>query len=248
MRHRIKLKNFNRIPKHRKALFRNLIQELIVHERIITTYAKAKYLMPIAQKVINKGKMGYPYCNKSLGKMFYDQTVVNKVVNELAPRFRDNDGNYVRIRKQGKRRVDKAQMATIEYLGNYLEVYEKDDMKKRKNESGTMEFWDWEMKILEQEKQYIEEQLELLRYQISDEESQEEEIVIDYEQQENIPDSSIATKAPKSLSSKNKLKLKSQIKYFEHRLKVVEKDIEEHEYDRDTEKYQKIDEHYTFDN
>ena len=58
--------------------------------------------------------------------------------------------------KLGKRRLDKAQMAYIEYVGNSIEVYEMEQKERRFEERGIPSFWDWEMKILEQEKEFYE--------------------------------------------------------------------------------------------
>ena len=185
MRHRVKTKNFGRTPKQRQKLFRNLITELVMHERITTTFAKARYMMPLAERVINVGKKGFPTAYKPLQKIFYDKEAISKVVNELAPRFRDNNGGYIRVKKTHKRSLDKAQMATIEYMGNYIEIYEDNDYQKRKEASGTPTFWDWEQKILEQEREFILNKLDEYNDALdqaepqqieSSEESQDEEI------------------------------------------------------------------------
>lgn len=84
-----------------------------------------------------------------------EKKAIAKAVNELAPRFKKNPGGYVRVTKTNKRRVDKAQMATIEYNDNYLQIYEENDRQKRKQASGTPTFWDWEQKILEQEREFL---------------------------------------------------------------------------------------------
>lgn len=56
MRHKIKRKHLGRSPKHLKSMKRNLLTALATHERITTTLAKAKYIQPFADKLINKGR------------------------------------------------------------------------------------------------------------------------------------------------------------------------------------------------
>ena len=57
-------------------------------------------------------------------------------------------GGFIRITPKGKRKLDKAQLAEIEYIGNHLEIYEKNDLAKKKEASKTPDFWAWEQKIL----------------------------------------------------------------------------------------------------
>lgn len=148
MRHKIKYKKFGRHPKHTKAMMRNLAQELVMHERIITTVDKAKYLRPLAERIIHTAKKGGMIAHVGLNRIFFDPHATKKAVQELAPRFKDLSGGFLRITKIHKRRMDKAQMAKIEYLGNYLEIYEKENEAKREAESNKPDFWQWEMKIL----------------------------------------------------------------------------------------------------
>ena len=71
----------------------------------------------------------------------------------------------MRVVKLGKRRLDKAQMAYIEYIGNPIEIYEDEEKIKRQEEKGIPTFWDWEMKILEQELEFYENEIMRLRGQ-----------------------------------------------------------------------------------
>lgn len=122
MRHRIKGYKLGRNGAQRKALFRNLIRELYMHERITTTEAKARAIRGDAEKLITKAKRGLAdggnrvHAQRQVVAYLNDKGVTQKVFDEIAPRYADRNGGYTRIVKIGKRQGDAADMAVIELV------------------------------------------------------------------------------------------------------------------------------------
>lgn len=122
MRHQIAGRKLSRTSAQRKALFRNLIRELYIHERIITTEAKARAVRSDAEKLITKakhglsGKVARVHAQRQVVAYLNDKTVAKKVFDELAPRYMERNGGYTRILKLGKRFGDAAEMAIIELV------------------------------------------------------------------------------------------------------------------------------------
>lgn len=122
MRHQIAGQKLSRNAAQRKALFRNLIRELYIHERITTTQAKARAMRGDAEKLITKAKHGLAgkidriHAQRQVVAYLNDKTVAKKVFDELAPRYEERNGGYTRIVKLGKRFGDAADMAVIELV------------------------------------------------------------------------------------------------------------------------------------
>ena len=116
MRHRVHGRKFGREAGHRKALLRNLVKELVKHERINTTQARAKEMRSLAERVITYGKKDSVHGRRLVFRVLEDRTLVKKVFDELAPRYKDRPGGYTRIYKRGYRTGDCAPMAIIELV------------------------------------------------------------------------------------------------------------------------------------
>jgi large subunit ribosomal protein L17 len=116
MRHAVKGRKLGRTTSHREALFRNQLQSLMESERIITTLPKAKELRPIAEKVITRGKHGTVHDRRWALRWLIKRELVKKVFDEIAPRFSERPGGYLRIVKLGPRQGDGAEMAVIELV------------------------------------------------------------------------------------------------------------------------------------
>jgi large subunit ribosomal protein L17 len=122
MRHRISGRILGRDSSHRKALFRNLIRELYLHERITTTEAKARAVRADAEKLITKaknalGEGGNPvHAHRLIVAYLGDKTAAKRVFDVIAPRFVGRNGGYTRIVKLGKRLGDAADMAILELV------------------------------------------------------------------------------------------------------------------------------------
>ncbi|HEY0556020.1 MAG TPA: 50S ribosomal protein L17 [Thermoanaerobaculia bacterium] len=112
MRHR----KLGRTSSHREALFRNQLQSLVDHEKIVTTLPKAKELRPIAEKLITRGKHGTLHDRRWVLRWVLSRDLVKKVFDEIAPRFHERPGGYLRIVKLGPRQGDGAEMAVLELV------------------------------------------------------------------------------------------------------------------------------------
>lgn len=116
MRHAVRGRKLGRTSSHREALFRNQLQSLVQNERIITTLPKAKELRPIAEKVITRGKHGTVHDRRWVLRWVLSRDLVKKLFDEIAPRFQERPGGYLRIVKLGPRQGDGAEMAVLELV------------------------------------------------------------------------------------------------------------------------------------
>jgi large subunit ribosomal protein L17 len=99
---------------HRKALLRNQATDLFRYERIRTTEPKAKELRSMAERLITTAKRGDLHARRQVMAHLYDVGIAHKLVDEIAPRFADRAGGYVRLIHLGPRRGDSALMAQLE--------------------------------------------------------------------------------------------------------------------------------------
>src|SRR5512141_3255804 len=101
MRHLKAGRKLNRTAAHRKALFRNMVTSLIEHEHVRTTDAKAKELRGVADRMITLRKRGTLHARRQALSYIRSRTVVQKLFDEVAPRFRERPGGYTRVIKLG---------------------------------------------------------------------------------------------------------------------------------------------------
>ena len=98
---------------HERHLLANLATQLIVHESIKTTEARARRLRPYVEKLITKGKRGDLHARRTVLKKVTDKYAVYRLFEELAPQFEGREGGYTRIIKTAPRKGDNAPMAVI---------------------------------------------------------------------------------------------------------------------------------------
>lgn len=128
MRHGMSGRKLNRTSSHRKALLMNLANSLIKHEQIKTTLPKAKELRPYVEKLITLGKKGQLNNKRQAISILHDLEVVNKLFSDIAKRYENRNGGYIRIMKYGFRTGDAAPMAIIE-LVDRVEVVNEENNK-----------------------------------------------------------------------------------------------------------------------
>ena len=116
MRHQVAGRKLSRPTGHRWALYRNQVTALLAHEKIITTEAKAKEIRSLAERVITLGKDGSVASRRQALAFITEKKVVEKLFDDVAPRYGDRAGGYTRLVKLGPRRGDNAAMAQIELV------------------------------------------------------------------------------------------------------------------------------------
>jgi large subunit ribosomal protein L17 len=117
MRHQKTRHKLSRDAAHRRALLMNLSKEVIEHERIKTTEAKAKAVKPEVEKLITLAKRGDLHARRqALSTLAQDKFTVYKLFDEVAPRYADRNGGYTRILKLGPRRSDATEMVFLELV------------------------------------------------------------------------------------------------------------------------------------
>jgi large subunit ribosomal protein L17 len=123
MRHQIAGKKLNRSKGARNALRRNLINQLFTHERIQTTEAKASAIRAEAEKMIttarnsiDKSDSEKVAARRFIAAKVSNHAIVNKLFDEIAPRFVGRPGGYTRVLKLGPRLGDAAKMVLLELV------------------------------------------------------------------------------------------------------------------------------------
>jgi len=116
MRHRHGLRKLNKTSSHRLAMFRNMTNALLQHEAIKTTLPKAKELRKVAEPLITLGKTPSLANLRLAFSRLRDRAMVEKLFNEIGPRYATRPGGYMRILKFGFRHGDNAPMAFVELV------------------------------------------------------------------------------------------------------------------------------------
>jgi large subunit ribosomal protein L17 len=117
MRHQKDRGKLSRSASHRKALLMNLSREVITHERIQTTEAKAKAVKPDLERLITLARRGDQHARRqAMARLGQDKAVVYKLFEEIGPRYSERPGGYTRILKLGPRRSDSTEMVLLELV------------------------------------------------------------------------------------------------------------------------------------
>ncbi len=116
MGRKISGRRLNRSSGYRRALYRNLVTDLLGYEKIATTEAKAKQVRGLAEKMITLGKNGGLHARRQALSFIFDSKVTDKVFTELATRYAERPGGYTRITKLGPRLGDGAAMVQLELV------------------------------------------------------------------------------------------------------------------------------------
>jgi len=121
---RMGYRKLGRLSHQRKAMLRDLATDLIINERITTTEARAKELRRSVEKLITLGKRGDLHARRQAAAVLRpkqanaetNQTALQKLFTDIAPRYKERNGGYTRIIKTAPRRGDGARMAVIELV------------------------------------------------------------------------------------------------------------------------------------
>ncbi|MSQ24819.1 MAG: 50S ribosomal protein L17 [Dehalococcoidia bacterium] len=116
MQHMKSGRHLSRDSAARRALYRSQVTDLLRHEHIVTTEAKAKEVRGLAEKMITLGKGKTLHHRRQALEFVYDDTVVKKLFGELAPRYEARVGGYTRLIRLGPRKGDNAPMVKLELV------------------------------------------------------------------------------------------------------------------------------------
>jgi len=122
MRHRKNVAKLGRKPEARKRLLRSLVTSLILEERITTSLARAKAARSAAEKIITKGRNDSVHARRQVARFVYGSKAVQKLFNELGPRYADRNGGYTRILKLGPRKGDAAEACILELVDSPVKI------------------------------------------------------------------------------------------------------------------------------
>jgi large subunit ribosomal protein L17 len=116
VRHKIAGRKLSRPTAHRMAMLRTAVTDLLRHETLQTTDAKAREIRRMAEKIITRGKRGTLHDRRQAAALLTDKRIVQKLFDELAPRYEDRPGGYTRLIKLGNRNGDAAPMTIVELV------------------------------------------------------------------------------------------------------------------------------------
>ena len=137
MRHRKKGRKLNRTASHRKALLRNLANQIIEHKEIKTTTAKAKEARSTVERMITYAKKGDLHHRRLAFNFLRSKESVNILFDEIAPAFAEREGGYTRVLKLGRRQGDSAPISILQLVGfEKLEDTAKPEKKKQTRKKG----------------------------------------------------------------------------------------------------------------
>jgi large subunit ribosomal protein L17 len=136
MRHGNGLRKLNRTSSHRLAMLRNMTVSLLRHEEIRTTLPKAKELRRVVEPMITLGKKPSLANRRLAFDRLRDRGIVEKLFDDLGPRYAKRNGGYLRILKTGFRKGDNAPLALVSLMDRVerAEEADKPEEKKKKTE------------------------------------------------------------------------------------------------------------------
>ena len=138
MRHLKRKKRLTVSKGHRKALLENLAKSIFTHKRITTTYGKAKAAQAFVERIVTYAKKDGLHAYRMVESKLHDQRLVKRVVDEIAPNYKDRNGGYTRIIKAEPRVGDAAKMVVFELVGDFsLTEYPAKKKKSEKDDSST---------------------------------------------------------------------------------------------------------------
>lgn len=109
-------RKLGRTTDHRNAMLRAMVTFLMENGKIETTVTRAKEVRAMAEKMITIAKDGDLHSQRQVYSYITKETVAKKVMDEIAPKYKERNGGYTRIIKTGPRRGDAAEMAIIELI------------------------------------------------------------------------------------------------------------------------------------
>ncbi len=118
MRHARGYRKLGKATPHRNLMLRNQVKDLLKHEAIKTTEARAKETRRSAERMITLGKAGTLHARRLAFQYLNDKDITKKVFDDIAPRYAARTGGYTRILKLGRRQGDGADMVQLELVAD----------------------------------------------------------------------------------------------------------------------------------
>jgi large subunit ribosomal protein L17 len=125
MRHRKAKYKLGMGTSQREAMLRNMVTSLLEYESITTTDARAKALRSLADKMITLGKRGDLHARRQALAVIRSKKVAQMLFDDIAPRFANREGGYVRVLKKGFRAGDNAAVSLVELVEKRPETEKK---------------------------------------------------------------------------------------------------------------------------
>ncbi len=132
MRHRKRVKKLNRPKAHRMRLLENLACAAFTHYGIVTTQTRAKEAIKFIESLITFAKLGTLAARRRVFAEIKDKNIVQKLFDDIAPRFQNRKGGYTRIVSLGPRKGDGAELVLLELLGFEDERKHKQEKREEK--------------------------------------------------------------------------------------------------------------------
>jgi large subunit ribosomal protein L17 len=139
MRHRKTTPKLGRKPDERVRLLRNLVTSVIIHERIVTSPAKARAARSMVEKIITRGRVDSVHARRTVARHVYGAEAVQKVFNVLGPRYAQRPGGYTRLLKLGPRMGDAAEATILEFVDSPIAFKPEEKDKKAKEKKDRKE-------------------------------------------------------------------------------------------------------------
>ena len=109
-------RKLGRSTDHRKAMLRGMVTALLENGKIETTVTRAKEVRALAENMITLGKRGDLHARRQCLEYLFDEDVVTKLFDEIAPGYENRNGGYTRILKLGPRQGDNAEVVFLELV------------------------------------------------------------------------------------------------------------------------------------
>ncbi|KAK9101678.1 hypothetical protein Sjap_018932 [Stephania japonica] len=136
-----KFRKLGRPTAHRMSMLRTMVSQLVKHERIETTVAKAKEIRRLADNMVQLGKEGTLHASRQAAAFVRGDDVIHKLFTELAYRYKDRSGGYTRLLRTRIRVGDAAPMAYIEFIDRANELRQAKPATPQPPERPTMDPW-----------------------------------------------------------------------------------------------------------
>lgn len=113
MRHRVSVKKFNKTSAHKKAMLGNMLTSLFKYEKIETTNEKGRVIKQLADKIVYKAKIDNVHNRRMVARYVKDKDILAKIFKDIAPKYSNRNGGYVRKLLSYKRFGDAADMCIV---------------------------------------------------------------------------------------------------------------------------------------